>query len=229
MDISISQDGHFQNTELKNRPISYLLQKVNNRFDFRVHVANGGSNSKIILSLISNKQVNEENFLEFFESQFKKIHLYFLICLPELIVQKHSAVRIYHVVDKISEWDGLINYLNSEFNEQENLLLLALTDLKRKDGIFDGFPKLVNWLDDNKARGISGFCYLRDGLVHGILDKKRSYKKINEQFPDEFDFDKNLVLKRNGHNHDKLIGYIPKLKMMIEDVFKEKFVNNSSQ
>ncbi len=221
-DLQIQLNTNFQNTTYRNP--CYVLNELDTRLKFSVRLPTHNNNSNVIISLFSDKSFEKEKHKEHFDSQYIKIQLYFLIYFPEFKIIKYGEPYMCQVLDVTSKWNDLINYLDSELNEQENLLLIALKDLRRVGGIFDGFPKLVTWLDDNKATGISGFCAIRDGLSHGKLD--RAYKSINEQFPDAFDFDENSVLKRNTHNANQLRTYVLQLQHMIDEVFKQKFIDS---
>lgn len=70
----------------------------------------------------------------------------------------------------------LPNYLNERITQQHLLLQTALDELQ-KDDMFNAFPKLVNWLDDNDSKGSSRFCSIRDSCDHGTLDEHKAIKK----------------------------------------------------
>jgi len=88
----------------------------------------------------------------------------------------------------------------------------------------NGFPKLINWLDENGSKGIR-FCRLRDALSHGPTDKAN--KKIKELFPDEFEFEDNILKRDSSKNFRSMLKYLPEVLSLIETVFKSRLKNNS--
>jgi len=119
---------------------------------------------------------------------------------------------------------NLPNYLNGQTTQQHILLQTALEELKRGD-MFNAFPKLINWLDDNDGKGSSRFCYVRDSCDHGILDKHRAIKNVNDNFPGEFEFEDDTLKRNSQMNIESMKRHLPEVLEHIKRVFKRDYVN----
>jgi hypothetical protein len=142
---------------------------------------------------------------------------------PETYADKKSLYRYSKNVFESLEEPNLPKFIDSSTTQQDVLLQTALDEVFNND-IFNGFPKLINWLDDNDGKGSSRFCSLRDACSHGITNI--AYKRVNETFPEEFEFEEN-TLKRNSKNERAMKKHLPEVLEHIRKVFKRKFVDSS--
>ena len=118
---------------------------------------------------------------------------------------------------------NLLNFLNNRGTQQHIMLQTGLDEVFDGD-MFNGFPKLINWLDDNDGKGSSRFCCIRDSCDHGILDKNRAIKKANDLFPEEFEFEDNVLKRDSQKNVKSMKKYLPEVLEQIREVFKRDFV-----
>jgi len=142
---------------------------------------------------------------------------------PQVFADKNEFEKIIlNSLDALRD-DKLPHYLNERTTQQHLLLQTALDELETSD-MFNAFPKLINWLDDNDGKGSSRFCSIRDSCEHGILDKDRALKNVNEKFPGEFEFE-DATLKRNSQkNIISMKKYLPEVLNHIKRIFKNKYV-----
>lgn len=143
---------------------------------------------------------------------------------PEIFEQKeHYDKRLRDSLESLRD-AGLPNYLNKQTTQQQILLQIALDELKRDD-MFNAFPKLINWLDDNDGKGSSRFCCIRDSCDHGKLDPNRAMKNTNDMFPGEFEFEDNILKRDSQMNKDSMKIHLPEVLDHIKQVFKRDYVN----
>jgi len=163
--------------------------------------------------------------------KFKKIQLFFKVFYPEIQIRKafsplyideNSSVGLnrFEPENMADLSSSLEKYMSRKFVAQEDLLDIALENI-RSGSIFDGFSKLVNWLDENKSKGCSMFCSVRDVLSHGETDN--AIKKVQEQFPNQFVFNDGVFDQTNVDNRKKIQEYLPELMKQVKRVFKEKY------
>lgn len=119
--------------------------------------------------------------------------------------------------------DKLSAYLSKRTTQQHLLLQTALDELKNND-MFNAFPKLINWLDENDHKGASRFCSIRDSCDHGTLEKYRAIKKVNDTFPDEFEFEDDILKRDSEKNKESMKKHLPEVMNHIKHVFKTKYV-----
>lgn len=114
-------------------------------------------------------------------------------------------------------------FVTSRHSQQDIMLQLGLNEVFSND-IFNGFPKLINWLDENDKKGASRFCSLRDACYHGSTDV--AYKKVGEMFPGEFEFEGNILRRDSDKNIHAMVMYLPEVLTQIKKVFKRRFSNS---
>ena len=143
---------------------------------------------------------------------------------PEVFEDKSSYdQRLRDSLDSLRD-ANLPNYLNEKTTQQHILLQTALDELKRED-MFNAFPKLINWLDDNDGKGSSRFCCIRDSCDHGRLDQNRAMKNTNDRFPSEFEFEDYILKRDSKMNKDSMQRHLPEVLDHIKRVFKRDYVN----
>lgn len=143
---------------------------------------------------------------------------------PEVFEDKNSYdQRLRDSLDSLRD-TNLPNYLNEQITQQHILLQTALDELKRGD-MFNAFPKLINWIDDNDGKGSSRFCCIRDSCDHGVLDKDRAMKQVNDRFPGEFEFEDDVLKRDSAKNKESMQKHLPEVLEHIKQVFKRKYVN----
>ena len=143
---------------------------------------------------------------------------------PEFYSDKKSLYRRAQNIFESLKEPNLPKFVDSHITQQQVLLQTALDEVFSGD-IFNGFPKLINWLDDNDGKGSSKFCCIRDSCEHGILDKNRAIKKVNETFPDEFEFEDDILKRNSQKNISSMKKHLPEVLEHIKKVFKRDFVN----
>lgn len=192
------------------------------------------SNSNIDL-LLESVQSTTEEIQEDLKKQLANLKLYVNLYSDNMVsVIPHNSPKVgfedkkrfeettLNSLEELTE-AKLPKYLSNRTSQQQLLLQKALDELKIDD-LFNAFPKLINWLDENDHKGASRFCSIRDSCDHGALDKHRAIKKVNEGFPGEFEFEDD-VLKRNSEKNEKSMKkHLPEVLDHIKQVFKEKFV-----
>lgn len=141
---------------------------------------------------------------------------------PETFMDKNEFKKtILDSVDGLTDVT-LLNYLSQHTTQQQLLLQTALDELKKGE-MFNAFPKLINWLDDNDGKGSSRFCAIRDSCDHGTLNK--AIKNVNEKFPDEFEFEDDTLKRDSQKNIQSMKKHIPEILDHVKHVFKKKYVN----
>jgi len=91
-----------------------------------------------------------------------------------------------------------------------------------KEDYYDAFPKLVNWLEDNKKIQ-SKFCSIRDSLSHKSLD--RAKKRVESEFPNEFECEGNIFKRQSEKNRKSIEKYLPELLEQARKAFYD-LLNN---
>ena len=143
---------------------------------------------------------------------------------PEFYDDKKSLYRYAQNFFESLKEPNLPKFIDSRITQQYVLLQTALDEVFSGD-MFNGFPKLINWLDDNDGKGSSKFCSIRDSCDHGRLDKERAIRKVNETFPDEFEFEDDILKRNSQKNIKSMKKYLPEVLEHIKKVFKRDFVN----
>ena len=143
---------------------------------------------------------------------------------PEFYSDKKSLYRSTQNIFESLKEPNLPKFIDSRITQQYVLLQTALDEVFSGD-MFNGFPKLINWLDDNDGKGSSKFCSIRDSCDHGILDKNRAIKIVNETFPDEFEFEDDILKRNSQKNIKSMKKHLPEVLEHIKKVFKRDFVN----
>lgn len=191
------------------------------------------SDSLINLLLESEQETLEEIYADL-ETQFQNLQLYVNLYSnnsvhitksdsPETFAtQEYLEERILHSLDELTD-EKIHGYLKKHAPQQYVLLQIALKELDGND-MFNAFPKLINWLDDNDGKGSSRFCSLRDSCDHGILDKHRAIKNVNEMFPGEFEFEDDTLKRDSPKNLESLKNHLPEVLEHIKRVFKTKYI-----
>ncbi|MCH8915921.1 MAG: hypothetical protein IIA82_08785 [Thaumarchaeota archaeon] len=145
---------------------------------------------------------------------------------PEVFGNKeYHDERLSTTLNVLQNEKNLSAYLERRYTQQHTLLENALDELQRGN-IFNAFPKLVNWLDDNDRKGSSRFCCIRDASSHGKLDANRALKAINEKFPDEFEIEDNILKRNSEKNKEKLNHYLSEVLEHVRHIFREKYINS---
>lgn len=141
---------------------------------------------------------------------------------PETFTDKNKFKKtILDSVDELTDVK-LLNYLSQRTTQQHILLQTALEELKSGQ-MFNAFPKLINWLDENDGKGSSRFCAIRDSCDHGTLD--RAIKKVNDSFPGEFEFEEDILKRDSQKNIQSMKKHMPEVLDHVKQVFKKKYVN----
>jgi len=141
---------------------------------------------------------------------------------PEFYDDKKSLYRYGQNFFESLKEPNLPKFIDSHITQQYKLLQGALDEVFNGD-MFNGFPKLINWLDENDSKGSSRFCSIRDCCSHGKLDK--AMKMVNETFPDEFEFEDDILKRDSRKNVMSMKKYLPEVLEHIKKVFKRDFVN----
>jgi len=143
---------------------------------------------------------------------------------PECFAKKeYRDEKLADTLNALQNEKNLSAYLERRYTQQHTLLENALEEL-RKGYIFNAFPKLINWLDDNDKKGSSKFCCIRDASSHGKLDDDRALKTIYEKFPDEFEIEDNILKRNSEKNKERLNHYLPEVLEQVRCIFREKYI-----
>jgi len=160
---------------------------------------------RLYLKVITNNEITLRNITTF-ELEYKNEDF-----------NKH----LHPLFGSVKDNTELSNYLESPLNPQQKILEKALDEHKKGD-IFNSFPKLINWLDDNAGKGSSRFCCVRDVCSHGKTDD--AIHKVNQKFPNEFEFDDGIFNMDSQQNLQNLNMHLPEVFSQIEKTFLEKYV-----
>ena len=178
------------------------------------------SDSGIDILLETEEQTKEENYSKL-QQQFTNLKLYLNLYSenaidviphysPEILTDKNEFKKIIlSSIDVLTDVK-LPNYLSQRTTQQHILLQTALNELKIGD-MFNAFPKLINWLDDNDGKGSSRFCAIRDSCDHGTLDKHRAIKNVNDSFPDEIEFEDDTLKRDSQKNITSMKKHMPEV------------------
>jgi len=210
------------------------IPQMNN---FKIILSGSASNNSDIDIMLEAEDQIKANVYNNLEQQFKNLKLYLNLYSNNTIdVIPHDSAKIFP--DK-NKYEGIIlnsldslkdtklpNYLNEHTTQQHILLQTALDELQRED-IFNAFPKLINWLDDNDSKGSSRFCSIRDSCDHGTLDKHRAIKNVNDKFPNEFEFEDDTLKRDSPKNIISMKKHLPEVLNHIKLVFKKNMLNKN--
>lgn len=198
-------------------------------------IVNGKHDDLRINVLLEAEDSEEMNASDRLEQKFENLRLYLNLFTdyeidielkygPEFYSDKKSLYRSTQNIFESLKEPNLPKFIDSRITQQYVLLQTALDEVFNGD-MFNGFPKLINWLDDNDGKGSSKFCSIRDSCDHGTLDKNRAIKKVNEIFPDEFEFEDDILKRNSQKNIKSMKKYLPEVLEHIKKVFKRDFVN----
>ena len=192
------------------------------------------SDSNIDILLETEEQTKEEIYSKL-QQQLRNLKLYLNLYSenavdviphysPEIFTDKNEfKKKILPSIDELTDVK-LPNYLSQRTTQQHILLQTALDELKSGQ-MFNAFPKLINWLDDNAGKGSSRFCAIRDSCDHGTLDKHRAIKNVNDSFPGEFEFEDDALKRDSQKNIKSMKKHMPEVLDHIKQVFKKKYIN----
>lgn len=218
---------------------------INASSDFKIIDMSQMNNFKIILSgrgpdksdidiMLETEGQTKEDIYEKFQQQIKNLKLYLNLYSENAIdIQARYSPEVFSdkneyekkILDSLDSLRNtkLPNYLNGHSTQQHILLQTALDELRRGD-MFNAFPDLINWLDDNDGKGSSRFCCIRDSCDHGTLDQDRAIKNTNDRFPGEFEFEDDALKRDSSKNMDSMKRYLPEVLDHIKEVFKRDYV-----
>ena len=194
-----------------------------------------GKHSNLKVNIIFEAEDKENNIYSIMDQRIKNLRIYLHLFTDNKINIKTIRKTEIYPDRKVLERPGsstflkflqdpnLSKFLDHRFTQQHIMLQTALNEISRKD-IFNGFPKLVNWLDDNAGNGVSRFCCIRDSCDHGILDKNRAIRKVNKLFPGEFEFEDSVLKRNSPKNIQSLVKYLPEVLEHIKKTFREKYI-----
>jgi len=143
---------------------------------------------------------------------------------PQFYDKKEINDKYWKTVFEALQDSNLPKFLSSRHSQQDIMLQMGLEEVTDND-LFNGFPKLINWLDDNDGKGSSRFCKIRDVCSHGVTDN--AILKVNEEFPGEFEFEDNILRRDSNKNLQSIKKYLPEVLDQIKDIFKKRFTDNS--
>jgi len=151
------------------------------------------------------------------EMKFTKFYEFIKVLMPYRIQIRTELIRgDYNLGDpKVSfeKFPTLLDTIsNDEFEKylldtdifQSRLLIEAINDFDDKK-IFDAFAKLVNYSDDMPA--VQQFCSLRDSVSHREVNRARP--RVEEQFPNEFEFNGDSFVRDSSKNIENIKKYWP--------------------
>ena len=184
-----------------------------------------GSDEQEVQMKLDNKMKNLELYLNLYTNNkigIKKQYTSNIHWFKKKYDESTGNDNIRYYLDSLKE-PNLLNFVTGQITQQHIMLQTALSEIFIGD-IFNGFPKLVNWLDENDGKGSSRFCSLRDTCNHGITN--RAYKKVNETFPGEFEFEENILKRDSQKNMQSMNKYLPEVIDHVKKVFKRDFIDN---
>ena len=202
--------------------------------DFKIILVGDSPSNSDVNIVLETEAKTEAEIIKNLEQRHKNLKLYLNLYsenvidviihdYPKFFSDKNEFEKIIlHSLEKITDVK-LPHYLNDRTTQQHILLQTALDELKNGD-MFNAFPKLVNWLDDNDGKGSSRFCSIRDSCDHGILDKQRAIKNVNNDFPNEFEFEDDTLKRNSEKNIESMKKHMPEVLNHIKKVFKTKYV-----
>lgn len=215
----------------------FMIIPISKLNDFKVILSGrGGNNESSIRIMLEAEGVDVKETSQKLQQKVKNLKLYVNLYSDNIIDVKTPYSReilsdkqrfdekLLDPLNSMKDDSNLTKYLDKRITQQHELLQLALTELQKGD-IFNAFPKLINWLDDNDGKGTSRFCSIRDACDHGVLDASRALKKINETFPEEFEIEDNVLKRDSRKNIEQIRRYLPEVLEHVKRVFREKYVN----
>jgi len=219
---------------LKSSPVFKIIpvSLINN---FKVVLTGRGNRESFIRILLETEGETQEEIYQKLGQQIENLKLYINLnsgsqidvkpaYSPEVFAErKYLDERLLDSLNFMVFDKNLPKYLDKKNTQQHKLLQLALDELG-KDDIFNAFPKLINWLDENESIGTSKFCPIRDACNHGALDDDRALKKIDEKFPGQFEIEDNVLKRDSQKNKDQLKKYLPEVLEHVRRVFRTKYM-----
>jgi len=220
--LNVSDSQNFRLIDLpQTSTFKIIVNGRPNDLQINIMLETEGSDNKDVYKKLDQKLKNLKLYLNLFTNYKIDIKKKFS---PEVYSDKNEFDKVIHnTLDSLKE-SNLPNFVNSRVTQQYVILQIALDEVFRGD-MFNGFPKLVNWLDDNDGKGSSRFCSVRDSCDHGILDKKRAIKKVNEIFPGEFEFEDDILKRDSQKNKDSMKNYLSEVLDHVKKIFKRDFMN----
>lgn len=227
----------FQLVDLILRSSSdFKIIPVSKLNDFKVILSGRGNKESFVRIMLETESDTLEEIHEKLRQKIDNLKLYVnlysdniidvkVAYSPEIVVdKKYFDEKLLDSLDSMKNDVNLTKYLDKKITQQQELLQLALNELQKGD-VFNAFPKLINWLDDNEGKGTSRFCPIRDACDHGVLDASRALKQINEKFPQEFEIEDNVLKRNSSKNIERIKYYLPEVLEHVKKVFREKYVN----
>jgi len=219
---------------IMRRPKDFTMFNMPALNNVRIILTGYDAKNPDINILLESEDETEEKIYRNLGQQYKNFKLYLnlysdntidavLHDSPEIFSDKNEfEKKILNSLDALRD-EKLPHYLNERTTQQHILLQTALNELQAYE-MFNAFPKLINWLDDNDGKGSSRFCSIRDSCEHGTLDKQRALKKVNEKFPGEFEFEDDILKRNSQKNIISMEKYLPEVLDHIKRIFKNKYV-----
>ena len=140
---------------------------------------------------------------------------------------KETCVRRKQDVFESLKEPNLSKFMDSRITQHNIILQEALDEITLAGDIFNGFPKLINWIDENDHKGSSRFCAIRDCCLHGIVN--HAYKKVNELFPGEFEFEDNILKRDSPKNEKSMKKYLPEVLEHVKKTYKKNIIDAPHQ
>lgn len=212
-----------------NYPKIITIPQLNN---FKLVLTGDAPNNSEVDILLECDDQDEGKIYENLGQQFKNLKLYLNLNTNNVVdIIEHDHVetftnknqydrKVLNSLDALKE-TKLSKYLNERYTQQHVLLQSALDSIK-EEKFFEGFSALVNWLDDNEGNGRSRFCPIRNACSHGKVDD--AIIRVNEMFPEEFEFEDNVLIRNSQKNIESMKRYIPEILERIKEVFRTKYV-----
>jgi len=220
---------------LKNSHL-FRIFPVSKLNDFKIVISGRDDNGQLQILLEAEGPVQPEVY-EKLQKKLQNLKLYFNLYFhdqidikprysPEIFAKKEYLDKyLSKTLDVLHNEENLSTYLDKKYTQQHILLETALDELRKGD-IFNSFPKLINWLDDNDTKGSSRFCCIRDASSHGALEVDRALKSINKKFPNEFEIEDNILKRNSQKNKDRMNYYLPEVLDHVKRIFKEKYIDS---
>ena len=209
--------------------INLRLSEIPLISSFNVLVKGNSNDAEFYIKLEAESD-SSDGVKEKLEQQRKNLKLYLNLITANYVdvipgyepeIHNHKTIHDpeWQKVLESSQNTNVSKFTNNRHTAQDVLLQIGLDQVFGNEK-FDGFAKLVNWLDDNDHKGASRFCKIRDVCSHGVTDD--AILKVGETFPGEFEFE-DKVLKRDSYkNIDSLNKHLPELLKLIKTVFEKR-------
>jgi len=224
----------FEIVEIKNISRKIRLVELPLITKFNVYVKGNLDDLKFNIKLEAEGE-NQDEVTSKLEQQRKNLKLYlnlisqqFVDVIQESKPEFHNEKLVYEEnwrkTLEVLQDPNISKFVSSRYTQQDTILQIGLDEVFNNQ-MFNGFPKLVNWLDDNVQKGASRFCKIRDVCSHGVTDN--AILKVNEEFPGKFEFEDKVLVRDSTKNDQSMRDLLPELLDQIKEVFKRRFSNNS--